>query len=87
MKDSLNTPTLTSTMRDAVEWARDHGGKLHRHPGGFWGGEKFTQHHGEWFGTPTIQGLATRGVVEYTAWKEGANGRFPIEASLTKDWI
>lgn len=68
-------------MLTAVEKARKFGGKLHRHPGGFWQGPKFEQW--EWnAGTRTVQALVDRGVAEYTEWKEGRSGRFPIEMTL-----
>lgn len=73
---------LTPTMEKAAEFARQHGGKLHRHPGGFWAGADYKQ-HGTSFGTSTVDGMVKRGAAEYTDWKEGRNGRFPVEMTLS----
>ena len=72
---------LTPTMDKAAELAKQHGGKLHRHPGGFWAGPEYKQ-HGASFGTSTIDGAVKRGAAEYTDWKEGRNGRFPVEVAF-----
>ena len=74
---------LTKTMRQAVAFARQHGGMLYRHPGGFWSGPEFSG-YGESYGSSTVEALVARGVVEYAGWKEGRNGRFPIIAKVTK---
>lgn len=74
---------LTTTMKMAAEYARQHGGKLHRHPGGFWAGPEYKSHYATSFGTSTVDGMVKRGAAEYTAWKEGRNGRFPVEVTLS----
>jgi hypothetical protein len=73
---------LSKRMQVAVQWAKEHAGTFWRHPGGYWGSERFYDHHGVWFGTSTIEALVKRGVAEYSAWQEGRNGRFPIQAKL-----
>ena len=77
------TGTLTPTMKEAAKFAKEEcGGKLHRHPGGFWAGEDYRQ-HGKSFGTSTVEGMVKRGAAEYTKYLDGRNGRFPVEATLS----
>ena len=71
---------LTTTMHDAVDYARKHG-KLVRYPGGFWARADWKGYERPWFGSPTIKSLVDRGVMEYTIWKEGRS-RFPVEVRL-----
>jgi hypothetical protein len=70
-------------MRDAVEYARQHGGVLVRYPGGFWakGGWRGCG-CGVWFGTTTVNALLERGVAEVVEWKEGRSCRFPIKVKV-----
>ena len=72
---------LSPEMRKAVAHMKAFGNnKVTRYPGGYWRvgmGFQFTD-----FGTTTIQALVKRGVAKYTAWQEGRNGKFPIEATL-----
>lgn len=76
---------LTRTMQTALAFANKHGGKLERYPGGFWMEPKHTGSTAkQWFGTSTVHALVTRGVMEYTAWQEGRNFKFPVEASVVK---
>lgn len=53
--------------------------KLKRFPGGFWRTHAGAQ---EYFGTKTVQALVTRGLAQYTEYKDGRNGTFPIQVSL-----
>lgn len=39
--------------------------------------------HSEHYGTSTINGLVDRGIAVYTAFKEGRNGKFPIEVTFS----
>lgn len=73
-------------MQQLVDYMRKHGGKVYRHPGGFWGHQQWSAHDRLWFGTSSVDALVSRGVATYTEWKEGrrGNGRFPIEATLSK---
>lgn len=72
---------LSPTMHDAVEYAKQHGNKLIRYPGGFWCAEGIQR---PWYGTTTINALVDRGVAEYTKWQGRENGwsGFPIEMTL-----
>lgn len=67
---------LSQEMRRAVQFAKLHGNKLTRHPGGFWTG-LIAECCGTSFGTSTVEALVKRGAASYTAWKDGRNGRFP----------
>lgn len=69
-------------MKAALLALASNGGKLYRHPGGFWCQEKVGPRTSAYFGTPTIAGLRARGYVEYTEWRDGKGGQFPIEVSL-----
>lgn len=79
----MSDKKLSPTMRHAITFAQQHGGKLVRHPGGFWSCEGWT-HRGsfESFSTGTADALVTRGAGHYSAWKDGRNGRFPIEVTI-----
>jgi hypothetical protein len=72
---------LTPTMQELVAYMRENGGKIRRHPGGFWAreGYAYLQHS---FGTSSVEAIVKRGVAQYSAWKEGRSGRFPVEATL-----
>lgn len=81
---------LTPTMEKALNLAKAHGGKLYRHPGGFWAGPEFQSYQGgmgssECYGTPTVNGLVVRGAAEYSDYKEGRGGDFPVEITLISD--
>lgn len=77
---------ISETMAKAIHFAQKCGGKLTRHPGGFWrdDGPAMDRWGGTWFGTPTVEALVKRGLMTYTQWKESGNSRFPIEATLDK---
>lgn len=72
---------LTKTMKEAVDYIRETGGTIHRHPGGFWAKVNWTRFDGH-FGTPTIEALVKRRVLRYTKIQVGRNGQFPIQAEL-----
>jgi hypothetical protein len=79
---------LTVTMQQAITLMKRNGGALHRFPGGFWAAEGFRQngiYRMPSFGAKTIQGLVDRGIANYTVWKGGRNGRFPIVVEIS-DW-
>lgn len=63
---------LTSTMKQAVKYAKQHGGKIQRKPGGYWGP----------FGTTTIDGLVRRGAAVYSDHRKNSRGEFPVEITL-----
>lgn len=79
---------LSPTMRAALEFAKKHGGELIRSGGGYWGAlpeRKMGIQSIVTYGTPTVQALVSRGLAEYTEWKDGRNGRFPIRMSVKKE--
>lgn len=77
---------LSPTMQQAAAYARQHGGSLERFPGGYWcepGRSQWDAYRvTSTFSTKTIEALVARGVAEYTQWKDGRNGRFPIKVTL-----
>jgi hypothetical protein len=77
---------LSKTMQEAVTFAREQGGSLVRSPGGYWHAPKELQMFGIrsviTFGTSTVAALVSRGVADYTEWKDGRNGRFPVKVTL-----
>jgi hypothetical protein len=75
---------LSKTMQELVAYMREHGGKIHRHPGGFWAKPAYG-YLGKSYGTSSVEALVKRGVAQYTQWKDSSRGggRFPIEATLT----
>jgi hypothetical protein len=84
--DGLAAPEsrpLSPTMLAAFEHAKAHGGAIVRYPGGFW--YAADRIGGKSFGTPTVEGLVSRGAATYTEWQEGRNGRFPIRATLNAE--
>lgn len=71
---------LSATMRAALDYASKNGGLI-RSPGGYWVAAKpcawpFT------FNTSTVNALVSRGLAEYTEWKDGRNGSFPIRMAV-----
>lgn len=80
--------TLTPTMRRCIRSASANGGKSHgtltRYPGGYWRAKATDSRWAPWFNTSTVEGLVRRGLAEYTQWREGRNGRFPVEMTLTE---
>ena len=82
---------LSPAMMECRDFMQKHGGKIHRHPGGFWSHETWNQHEGGInFGTATVEALISRGVAKYTRWKAGRRypaSSFPVEATLCDDQI
>ncbi len=73
---------LTPKMLKAIDRMKAHGNKFVRYPGGYWAANDWHRWHGPCFGTSTIEALVRRGIAEYTEWRDGHNGRFPIEVRL-----
>ena len=75
---------LSEIMKNALLFtAEQTDGKLKRYPGGFWAGtvcDRPWNKGKNMFGTSTVNGLVSRGLMEYCAWKEGKRGKFPVEA-------
>ena len=77
---------MTALQAMALGDIIDKGGKIVRQQGGYWTlpgavrsaviGHEFDW----WLGTPTVEGLIRRGELEYTEWRDGKSGRFPIAA-------
>ena len=74
---------LSITMLECLALMKENGGKIVRFPGGFWAQEGWN-HHGQSFGSSTIEAMISRGLASYTAWqKHGIGiGKFPVEATL-----
>lgn len=76
---------ISATMKNAVTFACEHGGLLLRTPGGYWGAAPEHKRgilSAVTFGTKTVEALVARGLADYTEWKEGRNGRFPVRMTL-----
>ena len=73
--------TLTSVMRQCVAGMRQYNNMIDRYPGGFW---RCGSTGGLTFGTSTVEALVGRGIAEYTEWRDGRKGRFPIRARLAQ---
>lgn len=87
MRRGANVGELSPTMLHALKFAREHGGSLVRSAGGYWHAPQELQMFGIrsviTFGTPTVQALVSQGLAEYTEWKDGRNGKFPVRAALS----
>jgi hypothetical protein len=71
---------VTPVMQAAINWMeRDPDRRIVRFPGGFWE----IMGNAPSFGTKTVQALVDRGIAKYTDWKDGRNGKFPVEARLS----
>lgn len=80
---------LSPEMYRALKYAEKHGGKLERYPGGYWrepnwqpGAYVYGQEVSQSFGTSTVEGIVRRGRGQYTLWKDGKNGKFPVEMTV-----
>jgi len=81
---------LSKKMISAIYHMARHGNKLVRFPGGYWARDGWHSWNGPCWGTPTVEAIVRRGFAEYTVWKDGRSGRFPIECGLTQlalDWL
>ena len=75
---------LSQKMQQALSYAIKNGGSLRRYQGGYWAMEHWRSHEWPWFGTSTVEALVSRGVMSYSEWMEGRNGRFPVAAVVVK---
>jgi hypothetical protein len=66
-------------MIAVLEFMHANGGKIHRHPGGYWWRARLD---GMGFATTTINALELRGRIHFTEYKRGRGGEFPILAEL-----
>lgn len=72
---------LSKTMQGAKDYAKEHGA-LCRYPGGYWQKPGIFDRWASHYSTPTVEALVKRGVAEYTEWRDGKNGRFPVRCEL-----
>jgi hypothetical protein len=72
---------LSEPQKRALEFMLANGGKIHRHPGGFWSDATFRS-YGRSFAACVINALERRGRIRFTEWKQGRSGHFPIAAEL-----
>lgn len=70
---------VSRSMQQLITSMQTHGNTVERFPGGFW---RCEPNGGYSFGTSTVEALITRGIAEYSEWKDGRSGRFPIKATL-----
>lgn len=71
---------LTKTMLSLIDYIGQ--ATLYRHAGGFWKRDEHWVVNSPSFGGSSVEALVSRGIAEYTQWKDGKNGRFPIQARL-----
>lgn len=70
---------LSITMENSLQIIANHDGYVRRYPGGFWRCHDYDSS----LATPTIEALVKRKLLEYSDWKDGRNGRFPVAAIIT----
>lgn len=80
------TTKLSATMEECLRYIGDEGGgAIERYQGGCWaspgGPHPYNKPRTSWEPS-TIKALVTRGRLEFTEWKEGRGGRFPIRAAI-----
>jgi len=78
---------LSKKMQEAMLYAMVNGGKLCRYRGRFWAMENWREGQHPWFGTSTVKTLVSRGLMSYTEWQEGRNGRFPMAAVVISELL
>ncbi len=76
---------LSKTMRALLAWIADHGGEIYRFPGGYWTASPFRSERN--WGTTSIEALVSRGLLEYTEWRESRACRFPVKARIVGEPI
>lgn len=80
-------PELSLEMQRCLDFAKEHSGRLHRFPGGYWAQESWGRIGGRHFGTATVQALVDRGVLVYVHWAKGRGGQFPICATVVREVV
>ncbi len=82
---------LSETMQEAIDYAIEHGGELVRYPGGWWAREGWPGYGASslkseaWFygfGTRTVRALVSRGLAEYTDFRNGKRGDYPVRIKI-----
>lgn len=82
------TAAVSPEMAACIRFARQHGGRLVRSPGGYWSYPNAPAPDGvprPSFDTPTIEALVRRKLMAYTEHRRGRRGSFPIAAQLAPD--
>lgn len=79
----MQAATLSPRMREAINLARRHDGRLIRYVCGFWA-QPYWNGIDRPFNTPTITALVARGVAEFTAYQFSGGVHLPTEISLTE---
>lgn len=76
--------SLSATMVSCLDLALEHDGVLVRYQGGYWAprGRIHPKLGGESYGSKTVEALVTRGVAEFTEWKDGRASRWPVAMKL-----
>lgn len=74
--------SISPTMQELIRYMTENDGKIERHPGGFWARKGWTGVSEINYGTTSVQALVSRGLADYTDWKENRGERFPIQAML-----
>lgn len=76
------TKPLSATMVACLDDALEAGGELVRYQGGYWAARNAPRAHDgiprPYHGTKTVQALVDRRAAEYSEWRDGRNGQFPI---------
>jgi hypothetical protein len=77
---------LSATMVFCVDDTHEAGGELVRYQGGYWAARNARRGHNgipfPYHGSSTVQALVDRNVAEYSEYRDGRNGRFPIAMRL-----
>lgn len=75
---------LSESMLKAIKCMAEHKA-ICRYPGGCWQAPRGYEKWMRSLGTRTVEALVRRGLAEYTEWKEGRSGRFPVRCELRPD--
>lgn len=82
---TANPKPLTATMVACLDDASE-AGELIRYQGGFWAARGaprgFDGIPRPFHGSSTVQALVSRGCAEYSEWRDGRGGSFPIAMRL-----
>lgn len=83
VKASAKAKELSPEMRELVRFMSLRPDRsVHRHPGGTWSGPGNPKSFMSLFGSSSVAALVKRGVAEYSIWKPGRSGPFPVRATL-----
>lgn len=86
---TAGTKPLSATMVACLDDATEAGGELVRYQGGFWAPRNAPRNGNgipqPWHGSTTVQALVTRERADYSEWKDGRGGRFPVAMKVRAD--